>query len=245
MAWQPPKPPSGGGGGGFTSGSGGFGQQPQPGGAQATAQAQQQTLYNILQVDPNAHPTIIRYAYRFLAGMYHPDNAESGNQDLFRVVSEAFRTLSDPGKRAAYDAQVGTKPPPPPGPGQPGFGSPGATGGLGQGLHQVPKTGISYNEVELRLAVLQVLLTARKKRTQTGGASAKVLMDVLNVEMAEMEFVLWYLREKGLIARNEAIFQITVPGVDYLVDSLSKTQVIDDGGKSDKFTGVQLPATLG
>lgn len=213
----------------------------QPPAAQKPASTGQlQTLYNILQVDSSAHPTIIRYAYRFLAGMYHPDNAESGNQELFRVVSEAFRTLSDPGKRAAYDAQVGVKPPPIAQPGQPGFGQ-----AVNHGLHSIPKTGISYNEIELRLAILQVLLTAKKKRTQTGGASAKVLMDVLGVDMQEMEFVLWYLREKGLIQRAEANFQITVPGVDYLVDSLSKTQVIDDGGKSDKYGGIQLPATLG
>lgn len=216
MSWQPPQPPK-------------------PGSAPPA-----QTLYNILQVDHGAHPTIIRYAYRFLAGMYHPDNAESGNQDLFRTVSEAFRTLSDPGKRAAYDLQVGVKAAGPPQPGQPGFGK-----SLDQGFHQIPKTGLSYNEVEFRLAVLQILLTARKKRVQNGGASAKVLMDVLGTEMADTEFVLWYLREKGLILRNEANFQITVAGVDYIVDSLAKTQVIDDGGKSEKFKGVQLPATIG
>jgi curved DNA-binding protein len=221
---------------------------PPPGGGPATqTQAAPQTLYQILQVDSNAHPTIIRYAYRFLAGMYHPDNAESGNQELFRIVSEAFRTLSDPGKRAAYDAQVGVKPNAGIQPGQNptgAFGQAAGAGGLGSSLHKIPKTGISYNEVELRLAVLQVLLTARKKRTQTGGASAKVLMDVLNIEMQEMEFVLWYLREKGLIIRNEANFQISVTGVDYLVDSLNKSQAIDDGGKSDKYSGIQLPATL-
>lgn len=225
MSWQPPHQNPG-----------------APGPSAGTAAPQKQTLYDLLQVNPSAHPTIIRYAYRFLAGMYHPDNAESGNQEMFRVVSDAFRTLSDPGKRAAYDAQAGVTKQAPPQPGQPGFGAPG---GITAGLHQIPKTGISYNEVELRLAVLQILLTARKKRAQTGGASAKVLMDVLGVDMAEMEFVLWYLREKGLIMRTEAQFMITVPGVDYLVDTLSKTQVIDDGGKSDKFTGVHLPATLG
>jgi hypothetical protein len=200
----------------------------------------QQTLYQLLQVDNQAHPTIIRYAYRFLAGMYHPDNAESGNTELFRVVTEAFRTLADPGKRAAYDATVGIKAPPPPQPGQHA-----TVTGLGS-IPIVPKTGLSYNEVELRLAVLQILLTARKKRAQTGGASAKVLMDVLNVDMPEMEFVLWYLREKGLIQRDESRFMITVPGVDYLVDSLMKTtQVVDDGGKSTRISDIQLPATLG
>lgn len=216
---------------------------PPPGGGTATQQAKPQTLYDVLQVCPTAHPTIIRYAYRFLAGMYHPDNAESGNNEMFRIVSDAFRTLSDPGKRAAYDAQHGVKASQGPLPGSQPFGGQ-AGGGLGANLHAIPKTGISYNEVELRLAVLQVLLTARKKRAQTGGASAKVLMDVLNVEMTEMEFVLWYLREKGLVIRNEANFQISVSGVDYLVDSLSKTQAIDDGGKSDKYSSIQLPATI-
>lgn len=220
MSWQPPQPP----------------RAPGPGPAQATAAL---TLYQILQVDPNAHPTIIRYAYRFLAGLYHPDNAESGNPEQFRVVSEAFKTLSDPGKRAAYDVQAGTKQPTVQQPGLGSFGKPG------QSAHFIPKTGISYNEVELRIAVLQVLLTARKKRTQTGGASAKVLMDVLGVEMTEMEFVLWYLREKGLIVRAEANFQITVPGVDYIVDSLARTQAIDDGGRSNNLSSIQLPATLG
>src|SRR3990167_941548 len=161
MAWQqpPPRPPGGGPGPGPGPG-GGSGPEselvggPQPGPAPAQA-AQNQNLYQLLQVDAQAHPTIIRYAYRFLAGMYHPDNAESGNTDLFRVVTDAFRTLSDPGRRNAYDAQVGIKAPPPQ--------QPGAAGvhGLGS-IPIIPKTGISYNEVELRLAVLQILLTARK-----------------------------------------------------------------------------------
>jgi hypothetical protein len=76
------------------------------------------------------------------------------------------------------------------------------------------------------------LLQGRKKRVQTGGCSAKTLMDVLGVDMAEMEFALWYLREKGYVERQEAIFQISVHGVDYIVDSLTKTQIIDEGPKS-------------
>jgi curved DNA-binding protein len=236
MAWQPPKPPSNPGGGQ------GPGPQsaPQPPSAPQSAPGVQ-NFYQLLQVDQQAHPTIIRYAYRFLAGMYHPDNVESGNTDQFRIVTDAFRTLSDPGKRAAYDATVGIKA------GQqsaPQAGHSPSSNPFGN-LPPIPKTGISYNEVELRLAVLQILLTARKKRAQTGGASAKMLMDVLGVEMAEMEFVLWYMREKGLASRSEAQFQITVAGVDYLVDTLSKTQVIDDGGKGATLQGIHLPATLG
>jgi len=216
MSWQPPPAPN----------------KPQ----EANQQPQQLTYYQILQVDPQSHPTIIRYAYRYLAGIYHPDNAESGNPEMFRIVSDAYKILSDAGRRTAYDAQLGLKPPP--------KVEPGKVQSVLGAMPEIPKTGLSYNEVELRLAILQVLLTARKKRAQTGGASAKMLMDVLNVNMADMEFVLWYLRERKMVERQEAQFLITVDGVDYLVDSLAKTQVLDDGGKPTKPGDLNLPATI-
>jgi curved DNA-binding protein CbpA len=192
-------------------------------------------------VDANAHPTIIRYAYRFLAAMYHPDNAESGDAEKFKTITEAWRTLSDSARRAAYDAQFGLKA------AQQGASTPGGPVGMtGQGpsgIPNIPKAGLSWNEVELRLAILQVLLEARRKRPQTGGASAKMLMDCLNCSMADIEWVLWYLREKGYIARTEAAFMISVVGVDYLIDQLSKTQPLDAGKGSAEFN-INLPATI-
>src|SRR5579883_658474 len=98
MNWQPPPPPP----------------KPQQFGGTHEPQQQQQkpqdlSYYELLQVDRDAHPTIIRYAYRFLAAMYHPDNGETGNADKFRIISEAWKTLSDDGKRAAYDMSLGAK----------------------------------------------------------------------------------------------------------------------------------------
>src|ERR1700722_3415351 len=75
--------------------------------AQDKKQEQELDYYELLQVNRDAHATIIRYSYRFLAAMYHPDNAETGNADKFRIISEAWRTLSDEGKRAAYDLSLG------------------------------------------------------------------------------------------------------------------------------------------
>lgn len=228
MSWQPPPPPP------KPGGPGGPGQGPGPGpGAKPPGPAGQPkptTFYDLLQVTPNAHPTIIRYAYRFLAGIYHPDNSETGSSETFRQISEAFKTLSDGGRRAAYDLHIA-----PILAAQKGPEGPAAAGGPQKGpspLPHIEKTSLSYNEVELRLAILQLLLQARKKRVQTGGCSAKVLMDVLGVDMAEMEFALWYLREKGFAERQEAQFMITVIGVDYIVDQLSKTQIIDEGPKT-------------
>jgi len=218
MSWQPPPPPS-------------KPQAPSP-----PAATKSDTHYVILQVDPDAHPTIIRYAYRFLAAMYHPDNAESGDAEKFRIISDAWRVLSDPGKRAAYDGSLGVK----------HAQDQKAQSGAGSTPNNpnVPKYSLSWTEVELRLAVLQVLMEARRKRPQTGGASAKMLMDCLNTSMGDMEYVLWYLREKGYLMRTEMAFMITVMGVDYLVDQLSRTQPLDGGGPRGPSVHVNLPATL-
>lgn len=217
MSWQPPPPP------------------PRPGAAQTQAPPQKQSFYNLLQVDPQAHPTIIRYAYRFLAAMYHPDNAESGDAEKFKTISEAWRTLSDGTSRQAYDTQLGVT--------AHSTQQAGAAPGT-QGTYSTPKASLSWSEVELRLAVLQVLMEARRKKPQTGGASAKMLMDCLNCNMGDIEYVLWYLREKGFITRTEASFMITIQGVDYLIDQLSKTQPMDAGSTKAPVVNVNVPATL-
>jgi DnaJ-class molecular chaperone len=63
-------------------------------------------LYQLLQVDSEAHATVIRYAYRYLATMYHPDNAETGDARMFKKITDAWMVLSDEDKRAVYDASL-------------------------------------------------------------------------------------------------------------------------------------------
>jgi curved DNA-binding protein CbpA len=214
----------------------------------AGADGKDLTLYQLLQVDRDAHATIIRYAYRFLAAMYHPDNGETGDAEKFRVITEAWKTLSDDGKRAAYDMSLGLQ-----------EASQGKTAQAAKpklnefgrdALPNIPKTGITWNEIELRLGILQILLAARKKRPQSGGASGKMLMDCLNMDnIAEIEFALWYLREKGWIESGERVFMITAKGVDYLTDELGKTQVLGDVSNVEKKVGKivsgGLPAPIG
>ncbi len=48
----------------------------------------------------------ISRAYRLLAARYHPDNRESGNSEKFLRICEAYQILSDPAKRARYDASA-------------------------------------------------------------------------------------------------------------------------------------------
>ena len=77
----------------------------------AGSRAEEQTLYEILGVDEKASPAQIRSAYRKLALSLHPDKTggEAGWSDTtarFIKVSEAYETLSNGRKRAAYDAKL-------------------------------------------------------------------------------------------------------------------------------------------
>lgn len=62
--------------------------------------------YAILQVHPNAEPEVIEAAYRRLAAKYHPDVNPSPDATVrMQAINEAHRVLSDPARRAAYDAR--------------------------------------------------------------------------------------------------------------------------------------------
>jgi curved DNA-binding protein len=60
--------------------------------------------YAILGVDRNANAEDIKKAYRKLARKYHPDVSKEPNaEEKFKEMAEAYETLKDPEKRAAYD----------------------------------------------------------------------------------------------------------------------------------------------
>ncbi len=60
--------------------------------------------YEILGVDRSATRDQIKQAYRKLALKYHPDrNKESGSEEAFKEIAEAYAVLSDDTKRHEYD----------------------------------------------------------------------------------------------------------------------------------------------
>jgi len=60
--------------------------------------------YAILGVDRGANADDIKKAYRKLARKYHPDvSKEPDAEEKFKEMAEAYETLKDPEKRAAYD----------------------------------------------------------------------------------------------------------------------------------------------
>jgi curved DNA-binding protein len=60
--------------------------------------------YEVLGVKPDAKDADIKSAYRRLARKYHPDvSKESGAEEKFKSVNEAYEALKDPERRKAYD----------------------------------------------------------------------------------------------------------------------------------------------
>src|SRR5690348_16360019 len=67
--------------------------------------------YEVLGVKRDATEAAIKAAYRKLAHKYHPDvSKEPAAEQKFKQVAEAYQTLKDPEKRAAYD-QLGQRQP--------------------------------------------------------------------------------------------------------------------------------------
>ena len=67
-------------------------------------------LYSILGLSPGASAADIRRAYRRLSRRYHPDinPGDKAAETLYRRISEAYETLSDPDRRRSYDNSGGS-----------------------------------------------------------------------------------------------------------------------------------------
>lgn len=64
---------------------------------------QMKDLYETLGVNRDATEDEIKKAFRQQARRYHPDNKETGDENVFKEVNQAYEILSDPQKRALYD----------------------------------------------------------------------------------------------------------------------------------------------
>jgi DnaJ-class molecular chaperone len=58
--------------------------------------------YKTLGVDRDADEKAVKSAFKKLAKQYHPD-AETGSEDKFKEINEAYEVLSDKNKRSRYD----------------------------------------------------------------------------------------------------------------------------------------------
>ena len=69
-------------------------------------------FYAVLGLPPTADDKSIKAAYKRLAHQYHPDKTQgdASKTERFRLINEAYSTLSDPTKRSQYDARRRPRP---------------------------------------------------------------------------------------------------------------------------------------
>jgi len=154
--------------------------------------------YEILQLSPNADQTTIERVYRLLAKKYHPDNAQEGDEEKFRNVVNAFQVLSDPVKRAGYDATYERE-----------------LGERFQALYAPSDVHEPHEDKNIQKGILSLFFSARRRDASNPGVGIYELEKILRIPEKHLEFHLWYLKEKGWIQRMESgQLAITADGVD-------------------------------
>jgi hypothetical protein len=156
--------------------------------------------YEILQLSPKADLETIHRVYRIMAARFHPDNPDSGDKERFLLMSEAYRVLSDPVRRADYDLLKGTEhrgPLP-----------------LFQARAFVDE---KEGEVNRRLGVLCLLYAQRRRNPGHPSISLMELEELMSIPRDFLEFTLWYLKQKRCVEMNDgADFSLTATGVDFV-----------------------------
>jgi len=159
-----------------------------------------ENYYAILQLDPGADQDTIERAYKVLAKECHPDNLETGDPEKFIQVNRAYKTLSDPELRSAYDAAW--------------------EGSRSQALAILTESDTTSYEGDQVLfdRILTLLYTSRRKNLRRSGLGIFQLEEMLGQSSDDLEFHMWYLREKGYAERLEnGLFSITAEGVDRII----------------------------
>ena len=157
--------------------------------------------YKILQVDSKADQEMIERAYRLLAKRYHPDNLETGDVKQFEDLITAYRILSDPKERGAYDDDLQA-----------------ASAYQDNVFSNPPRSGTAEGETGLYQAILLMLYFVRRRDSDKPGVGLYEIGRLIDLPDKEAAFHIWYLKEKGWIKRVETgEFAITVEGVDEVI----------------------------
>jgi len=166
-------------------------------------------FYEVLELDPNSSAAAIDHRFRQLARLYHPDNAETGDRARFDAVVEAHGTLKEPGRRAKYhEDNPHNLPPFEPAPNEAEPGDSEADEAY------VDPLGID-KDLSIQNHALTLLYQRRRKNIREPGIGNGELENLTGCPHEHLEFHLWYLREKGWIARgDDGLYAITIEGVD-------------------------------
>jgi curved DNA-binding protein CbpA len=165
-----------------------------------------------------------------MAARFHPDNPDSGDPERFLLLSQAYRILSDPARRAQYDALRGTerhRPLP-----------------LFQARAFVDE---KEGEVNRRLGVLCLLYAQRRRNPDHPSIALVELEELMSIPREYLEFTLWYLKQKRYVEMDQAAdFSLTAAGVDFVEEHTLAQDILlrllaGGGSRSAQETNPERP----
>jgi curved DNA-binding protein len=166
--------------------------------------------YELLQISPNAEADTIHRVFRIMASRCHPDNKQTGDNEKFLLLTKAYALLSDPVKRAAYDALYRDRRGEP----LPVFGMKEFAEGL-------------EGEVNRRLGILSLLYNRRRTNPEDPGISLLEFETVMSFPREHLEFGIWFLLEKQYIrVGNHSDYCIAAAGVEYLESEVPSNRIL-------------------
>ena len=167
--------------------------------------------YEFLQISPNAEPLTISRVYRFLASRFHPDIPGTGDGEKFVLLKQAYDILSDPERRAEYDATYKKQAPEP-----------------------VPLSNTvdfmnsSDGESNRRVAVLALLYIQRRIKPFTPEVPLAEVERRMGFPRDYLDFTMWYLKSKDYITiADNSDFTITAQGVDVVESNREKIPLLN------------------
>jgi hypothetical protein len=159
--------------------------------------------YEDLQVSSNADIETIERVYRLLAKRYHPDNNGTGNAEKFNIITTAYRELSDPEKRAAFDVQYEKE----------------RTRQF-KNLSEASCSEGFETDQRIRHSILSILYVEIRKDPSHPGIGLWQLEKLIGWPEKILEFHTWYLKEKGWIKPTDTGgYAITANGVDVVEEN--------------------------
>lgn len=176
----------------FIDASSGFAHQ------QPASQPTELDCYEVMQLSPNADADTVHRVYRILAQRHHPDNRTSGNSDSFMQLTEAYRILGDPERRAGYDARYRQDKQ------------------LQWSIFEKPQSGVgAEGERRKRAGILDLLYNKLLLDCEHPTMNIQEFETMLGCPREHLQTAIWYLRGKGHIQRSDnGRYTITVEGVD-------------------------------
>jgi curved DNA-binding protein CbpA len=166
--------------------------------------AKNDDYYEVLQVSSGAEPETINRVFRMLAQRFHPDNQQTGSENRFRAILEAYTVLSDPEKRARYDvAHLQRR----------------------QDRWRLVASGAQAEndfdmEQVVRMAVLEALYTRRRLEPASPGIFYGEFEGLTGRPREHLEFTIWFLTQKKFVTIDDkSRLLLTVDGAEYLEQS--------------------------